>query len=344
MAKHDSDILSVLPTPSSPARWMTTPDVRKRLEESGIAVAHTKTVQRRLEALEQLGVVNCRDTGHALEWQRKDGASGIAAKAGALMTFDEALALQVLTRFSSNQLPELVGGGLNALISVAKDRLSKGASNEGRRHAKWDHKIAVVDGAFKLTRPKIKPHVFKAVSNALFNERLLDIVYHSKTQSGTEPKKQKVMPLGLVEAGEIVYLVAKLPDKPRGVMYRLERMEKATISDEGFQYPGDFSLASYVNEEKMFDYFPQGEIEVALRFEKGAAITVLEAPLTPGQEVEEHKDGRITVRATVTMSERLRWWLRSFGPMVEVLEPEALRQEFIEEAKAMHRLYAGRRA
>lgn len=104
MAKHDSDILSVLPTPSSPTRWMTTPDVRKRLEENGIAIAHTKTVQRRLEALEQLGVVNCRDTGHALEWQRKDGASGIAAKAGALMTFEEALALQVLTRFSSNQL------------------------------------------------------------------------------------------------------------------------------------------------------------------------------------------------------------------------------------------------
>ena len=94
MAKHDSDILSVLPTPSSPTRWMTTPDVRKRLEENGIAIAHTKTVQRRLEALEQLGVVNCRDTGHALEWQRKDGASGIAAKAGALMTFEEALALQ----------------------------------------------------------------------------------------------------------------------------------------------------------------------------------------------------------------------------------------------------------
>jgi hypothetical protein len=54
MAKHDSDILSVLPTPSSPTRWMTTPDVRKRLEENGIAIAHTKTVQRRLEALEQI--------------------------------------------------------------------------------------------------------------------------------------------------------------------------------------------------------------------------------------------------------------------------------------------------
>lgn len=321
---------------------MTTPDVKRILVESGIAITHTKTVQRRLEALEQLGVVNCRDTGHALEWQRKDGASGIAAKAGALMTFDEALALQVLTRFSSNQLPELVGGGLNALISVAKDRLSRGASNEGRRHAKWDQKIAVVDGAFKLARPKIKPHVFKAVSNALFNERLLDIVYRSKAAAGTEPRKQKVMPLGLVEAGEIVYLVAKVPDKPRGVMYRLERMEKATITDQGFEYPGDFSLATYVNEEKMFDYYPQGAISIALRFEKGAAHTVLEAPLTPNQETEEHSDGRVTVRATLTMSERLRWWLRSFGPLVEVLEPEELRQEFAEEAQAAYRLYASR--
>ena len=41
------------------------------------------------------------------------------------------------------------------------------------------------------------------------------------------------------------------------------------------------------------------------------------------------------------LSQRLRWWLRSFGPNVEVLGPASLRAELAAEARALARSYGG---
>ncbi|MGF6937112.1 putative DNA-binding transcriptional regulator YafY [Paraburkholderia sp. UCT70] len=339
MAKLDSEILAVLPTRRSQQPWLTTPEVAGALRRAGIDVAHVKTVQRRLEALLDEGVVQNRRVGKALEWQRKEGASGIAAKAGAMMTFDEALALQVLRQFAARQIPALVSSALDGLFDAASERLARGAVHEGRRHASWHRKVAVVDGGFQVIRPQVKETVFQAVSQALFAEQLLQISYRARSNPTREPAPQVVMPLGLVEAAELVYLVAKPPAKPAAVMYRLDRMEIAEICLESFTYPRDFSLSRYVEEERHFDFFPKGEIQVVLRFAGDACHAVIETPISADQTVEKGDDGWVTIRATVMLSDRLHWWIRAFGPYVEVLEPPALRQQFSEEAKRAHELY-----
>jgi predicted DNA-binding transcriptional regulator YafY len=333
MAKNDSDILAVLPTARSLQKWVTTPDVASKLRSRGITVNHVKTVQRRLELMVEQGLVTKRKHSTAIEWQRKEGVSGIAASSGSLMTFDEALALQVLRRFAPRQIPGLVSTALDGLFTVSKDRLAKGEGNEGRRHAKWDRKIAVVDGAFERIRPPVKESIFQQVSQALFAEQLLEIVYRESMQT--------VMPLGLVEAGDLIYLVAQVPGKPAAVMYRLDRMERAQATDRLFTYPRDFSLSSYVDKERKFDFFPSGNAQIVLRFAPNAAHGVLEAPLSLDQTYAVDDAGLVTIRATVMLSERLRWWIRSYGPYVEVIEPQALRQDFVAEAKEAFNLYSG---
>lgn len=332
MAKHDSEILAVLPTARSMQKWATTPEIASRLRSRGVAVNHVKTVQRRLEFLFDQRIVTKRKAGNALEWQRKEGASGIAASSGSLMTFDEALALQVLRRFASRQIPTLVGTALDGLFSASKDRLARGEGNEGRRHARWDRKIAVVDGTFERIRPPVKDAIFHSVSQALFAEQLLHIVYRESVQT--------VMPLGLVEAGDLIYLVAQVPGKPAAVTYRLDRMEQARLTDHPFTYPRDFSLASYVDKERQFDFFPRGTARVVLRFAPHAANGVLEAPLSHDQTADTDEAGFVTIRATVMLSERLRWWIRSYGPYVEALEPQSLRADFMAEAKVAFDLYS----
>ena len=341
---HDADILAALPTRRSALKWITTPQVAEALRNRGIEVNHVKTIQRRLDKLGEQGVVTSRAAGTALEWQRKEGASGIAARAGSLMTFDEALALQVLRRFASRQLPALVDTSLSSLFDVAKTRLARGENAEGRRYARWDRKIAMVEASLKLLHPKIKDDAFQAVSSALFDEQLLEIRYRKDRPSPTTIKAQTVMPLGLVEAGDLIYLVAQVPGKPRAVMYRLDRIEDATVKIEGFTYPRNFSLESYIEKEKMFDYIPRGEIALTLRFAPGVSRAVEEAPLSRDQAVDKDGDGTTTVRATVMMTERLRWWIRAFGPYVEVLEPGELREQFAAEAEAAQALYGGGKA
>lgn len=319
---------------------MTTPQVADALTRSGIPVQHVKTVQRRLEELLKAGVVSKRQAGNALEWQKKEGASGVAAKAGALMTFDEALALQTLKRFASRQIPTLVGSALGGLFEVAEDRLKRGATLDGSRHAKWHAKVAAVDNGFQLHAPTIDESIFFGVSEALFSEQFLEIVYLPRSNPERKPEPQLVMPLGLVEMASFVYLVAKRESKPDPAMYRLDRMKQARVCPDSFRYPMDFSLEQYIAQERQFDFLPRGQIRLTVRFANGRSHAVCEAPMSLDQTIEHHSDGSVTVRGTVVLSERLRWWLRSFGPYAEVLEPESLRQEFAAEARAAANLYA----
>ena len=119
--------------------------------------------------------------------------------------------------------------------------------------------------------------------------------------------------------------------------------KSATILLESFTYPRDFSLSTYIEDERHFDFFPRGEIQVALRFAGDACHAVIETPLFADQTVEKDDDGWVTIRATVMLSDRLHWWIRAFGPYLEVLEPASLRQQFADEARSAHALYFGAR-
>jgi predicted DNA-binding transcriptional regulator YafY len=339
MPAHDQDILPLLPTQGDALKWITTPEVATRLRNAGITVNHVKTVQRWLEKLEAQGVVVRQSVGNALAWQRKEGAGGIAARAGGLMTFDEALALQVLKRFSDRRIPAMVSYSLKSLFTVAEDRLLRPIGADGARHASWHHKVAVVDSGFQPTPPMLADRIFREVSNALFTDRFMELVYARRDPSPDSPaRRQRVMPLGLVEtAAGLVYLVArnviKGEVKPNPTIYRLDRMTAADTLPEHFDYPADFVLEKYVGTERMFDFYPDGQIKLALRFQAHAARSVLDGRMAEDQTIKTNADGTITVRGTVMLSDKLRWWIRAFGPGVEVLSPRKLREEFAEAAR-----------
>jgi predicted DNA-binding transcriptional regulator YafY len=50
-------------------------------------------------------------------------------------------------------------------------------------------------------------------------------------------------------------------------------------------------------------------------------------------------DGRMKVTGTVTPSLKLRWWLRALGAGVEILAPQALRDEFAEDFAKLAKRY-----
>lgn len=345
MSKLDPYILALLPGPSSSEPWLSTPKAAERLRASGLTVNHVKTVQRRLEKLEEQGAVISQQDGTALTWQRKEGATGLAQQAKGLMTFDEALALQMLGRFASRQLPDLVGTSLSGLFDVAKQRLSRTDLADGRKHTAWTKKVAVASAAYPLVRPKIKESIFQSVSNALFNEHLLEVRYRPMHKSDGAVSPHTLMPLGLVETERgVVYLVARTfvhgKAKPNPALYRLDRMMSVELLQDTFTYPRDFALATYVEEERNLEFFSERtETRVALRFRGLAANQILETPLSVDQETQFQDDGSVVVRGEVVLSLRFQTWLRSLGQCVEVLEPKRLRNQFRDEAIAIQQMY-----
>jgi len=66
---------------------------------------------------------------------------------------------------------------------------------------------------------------------------------------------------------------------------------------------------------------------------------VLETTWHPSQVTEKLKDGRVRLRLTVASTIEIRHWILGWGQEVEVVKPAHLREEMMEIARAMSRLY-----
>jgi predicted DNA-binding transcriptional regulator YafY len=338
----DREILQVLPDAARGEAPISTPDVHSKVSATLLDPPVVKTVQRRLEEMLKESLVVMEQRGRAKYWRKVAGASGLAAKAAGMMTHDEALALQTLRRFSTWRIPALVAETLTPLFDVAGKRLATVNNEHERRYRKWIDKIEVETGSFALRYPEIDPDIFATVSQALFNEQKLEIVYQPRSKIDNA-KAKTIYPIGLVEVGGLVYLVATMPGHPKPAMYRLDRLTSVTMSPESCTNPRGFRLSEYVREQRQFDFMVEGEIDLRLRFRNGAGNHLLEAPLSDDQQAAQHGDA-LEVRGTVLLSQRLRWWLRAFGPNVEVLQPSHLRAELAAEAKALGAIYEGQDA
>lgn len=336
MAGHDREILRLLPLEGG-GPGISTPEVRDALARLGIHHAHVESVQRMLTKLEEMGSVEGVRCGRALYWHQRQGARGLGHATVATMSFDDALALQTLHRFSARQLPGFASQSLSPMLEVAERRLAMPNNDLERRYANWGRKVSIEPGVFSFQGPAVDVGIFSTVTRALFLERRLRVAYRPRSNPG-DGAWRELLPLGLVEVAGIIYLVARIESKPAPAMYRLSRMTGAEIALESFDYPADFTLDAYVKEQRQFDFFVEGAISIALRFANSRGNQLLESPLCENQ-VHRVVGGHLEVCGTVLLSKRLRWWLRSFGPDVEVLEPAALRAEIAAEATALARLY-----
>jgi predicted DNA-binding transcriptional regulator YafY len=337
----DEAILRVLPTERDAVPWLSTPEVHRRLEARGHRVGYTKKIQRHLTSLENGARVISTLNGRELLWQRKPWLHGLQEGVG-LMSASEAVAFHILQRFAGNKLPDAVMRDIEPLFNAAEVRLSEEKA-DNRIYRAWPDKIASVDGAFTLIRPKIRADVFEAVATATFFERELIVQYRAayRSQETNEPEPKILWPLALVESSGTMYLVAQDAsatrrsergehDFPRR-LYRLDRIRSVAESGNTFAYPADFKLNRYIEAEQAFDFLTEPPVRLELAFEGNAGNHLRESPMAKDQEVEPLSDGRLKVCGTVIPSLKLRWWLRSIGSAVEILAPESLRNEFAED-------------
>ncbi|HNW78941.1 MAG TPA: WYL domain-containing protein, partial [Candidatus Competibacteraceae bacterium] len=71
------------------------------------------------------------------------------------------------------------------------------------------------------------------------------------------------------------------------------------------------------------------------------AFHLSETPLSDDQAIEMLDAQTYRLRATVTNTLQLRWWLLGFGAQVEVREPASLRADMAGRARALAALYQG---
>lgn len=121
--------------------------------------------------------------------------------------------------------------------------------------------------------------------------------------------------------------------------FKIERIRTARLLDERYTIPAEFDPRDYL-EDAWGIWIADGEPhEVALRFGPRVAKRVQETQWHHSQRTEVQLDGSVLWTAQILEWKELLPWVRSWGPDVQALRPEALQQALKREARKLAGLY-----
>ncbi|MGM0213745.1 helix-turn-helix transcriptional regulator [Enterococcus sp. AZ109] len=163
---------------------------------------------------------------------------------------------------------------------------------------------------------------------AILSKRVIAFDYFN---SEMETSRRAIEPLRLVFKSHAWYIIGYCQVKQEIRTFRLSRIKKLQVRLETFQrdLPKDYSLSAQKSEEQL--------PALKLRFSSKAVHRLYDEFSEEQLIIEE--DGSYVVSFQAELNNWLVNYLLSFGPQVEVLEPELLRAKLKEQALKISELY-----
>ncbi|MFZ7311395.1 helix-turn-helix transcriptional regulator [Comamonas jiangduensis] len=285
-------------------RSISANELREQITALGIE-RDIRSIQRLLESLSDHFSdieVDTRSKPYGYKW--KDHARGLAL---AQMTPQESLVLHLAQEHLQNLLPAPLMRSMKDFFEQAKRNLD--SHPHSQREREWSKKIRVVASTQPLLAPKIKQQVLEAISEALYHNQYLNLDY---SNAKDRRRKAQVMPLGLAQQGQRLYLVCRFEGFDNERSLAVHRIHSAHASSQVFYYPEGFDLKRY-DDDGRFGFGEGHLVRLSFQIDYEAGRHLLETPLSKDQQTLLINDTTLLVNATVVDSGMLDAWLRSFG-------------------------------
>ena len=181
--------------------------------------------------------------------------------------------------------------------------------------------------------------IFESVAVAWTTQRQLCLEYLSL---GSEKIKEWIVDPYFVEMtgiGYSIYVIGHgVREGKKGIMtFKLDRIQSAHVLDSSFEIPPELDLESLL--ASSWGVMWGDDTQIKLRFSPRVTRRVKESIWHPSQLIEDQPDGGCVMTLLVGSTLEVTPWIRSWGPDVEVLEPEALREEFRQYAIDLNEIY-----
>jgi predicted DNA-binding transcriptional regulator YafY len=294
-------------------RTVTASELRQQLADAGIN-RELRTIQRQLDMLSENYDIDRDDSSKPYRYKWKEFAKGLSLVS---LSPQESLLLTLAEQHLNSLLPAKLMKSMEGFFTQARSQL--GDKSSTKREREWLEKVRVVSTTQPLLPPKIDPLVFEQVSNALYANQWLEVDYKNAAGKHTETR---VMPLGLAQQGQRMYLVCRFDGYDNERSLALNRIISAKASTLTFERPEDFDLKQY-DDDGRFGYGNGERIKLSFRIDKDAGLHLLESPLSLDQQVVELDDA-YEITATVVDTAMLEWWLRGFGDDVWAVKKEII--------------------
>ena len=252
------------------------------------------------------------------------------------LTSSEALTLVLLETYLKTLLPVAIADNLAGHFAAARHAFS--VEHSDSKLQSWLKKVKVLSPGQHLMAPTIDPAIQRTVYNALMQGLQLEMDYLAV--GSTEAKHYgSVHVQGLVQYGSVIYLVVTINEHIDLRLLVLHRIQNVTLKEQPLRSLENFDLQTYIDQGGFgFGESSQATKLVAI-FKNGAGHHLIDTPLDKEQQIERLDGQTLKITAEVLVTPQLQRWLSSFGPDLEVLAPEALRNTTAERHQQAALLY-----
>jgi predicted DNA-binding transcriptional regulator YafY len=232
--------------------------------------------------------------------------------------------------------PQLLADlGLHQASDAALIKLMAALPTISRRDAEFARQRIHVDGAGWMRAREAVPFL-ATIQEALWQDHKLALTYQRGDNCTVE---RLVDPLGLVAKSTVWYLVAAVDGGPR--TYRVARVRAATVTDQPCVRPAGFDLAAHWEQSSIEFRANLPRYPATLRADP-ATLPMLHAPGRYARIAhvgEVDAGGWLRVEMLFEEEHSACEYVLSFGPRIEVLEPQPLRDMIRKAAEGIAALY-----
>lgn len=299
------------------------------IEDIGVRLECSKSTAYRLVELlrDRLGAPIIRTDGGFL-YDRSNPKS-IYELPGLWFTAAELQALLVFQRL----LQSLEPGLLEEQLTPLRRRIDQLLSHRRLNLGGIDQRIRVLGAAARAAG-----HAFRSVASATLQRRRLRFRYHSRHKD--ELRERRVSPQRLVHYRDNWYLDAWDHDQDALRMFSLDRIENIAVGEEKAHDLPEAELDAVL--ASAYGIFSgEADKEAVLRFSAERARWVADEQWHPRQSGRFLEDGLYELRLPYRDSRELVMDVLRHGPEVEVVAPESLRWEVVDQLRRTMQRYGG---
>jgi predicted DNA-binding transcriptional regulator YafY len=290
------------------SRWVTIKDVQEELHQQDHRfIRSERSYQKMFRKLVNEGLIDVEDSSKPHRFKSNDYSQRLTVRS---LNAKEALLLTLAEQQLRPLLPTKLMKCMDSFFIQARSQLD--GKPPAHLESEWLDKVRTLSTTLPLLPPKVGPEVFQQVSDALFGNQWLDLTY--KNANSKKAASYKVMPLGLVQQGQRMYIACRFYGHDDYRSLALHRIQSAAASTLTFERPADFSL-SQVNEDLHFSDGPPKVVRLRFKIDKENGKHIVECPLSKDQQVVETEE-TYEISATVTQTDVLKRWLRGFGDAI----------------------------
>lgn len=164
------------------------------------------------------------------------------------------------------------------------------------------------------------------LADAAIEHKLCDVAYEPYGRAATQ---HRILPLRLFTSDGFAYVLAYHPRREHLITFALRRIRGLTITEQAELPPRHVEPDAFLG--SLFRADGGGElVTYHLRFDAIVAQHIREIRVHPTQRIAEAAGGCVTLSFTCQGSVQVSGWVASWRDHVEVVEPQALREELAE--------------